>query len=80
MRLVYKFNNYKHNEELFEMCRFSKDLYNQTMYIVKTNLKDDKFLFYNDLDKILKVTPCLGFISMNSRKICLKKRLNSLKI
>ena len=34
MRLVYKFNNYKHNEELFRMCRFSKDLYNQTMYFI----------------------------------------------
>ena len=68
MRLVYKFNNYKHNEELFEMCRFSKDLYNQTMYIVKTNLKDDKFLFYNDLDKILKVTPNLEG-EINYRKL-----------
>ena len=68
MRLVYKFNNYKHNEELFRMCRFSKDLYNQTMYIVKTNLKDDKFLFYNDLDKILKVTPNLEG-EINYRKL-----------
>ena len=68
MRLVYKFNNYKHNEELFEMCRFSKDLYNQTMYIVKTNLKDGKFLFYNDLDKILKVTPNLEG-EINYRKL-----------
>ena len=68
MRLVYKFNNYKHNEELFRMCRFSKDLYNQTMYIVKTNLKDGKFLFYNDLDKILKVTPNLEG-EINYRKL-----------
>ena len=68
MRLVYKFNNYKHNEELFEMCRFSKDLYNQTMYIIKTNLKDGKFLFYNDLDKILKVTPNLEG-EINYRKL-----------
>ena len=63
MKLVYKFNNYKHNEELFKMCRFSKDLYNQTMYIVKTNLKDGKFLFYNDLDKILNK---IGYQSYNS--------------
>ena len=68
MRLIYKFNNYKHNEELFRMCRFSKDLYNQTMYIVKTNLKDGKFLFYNDLDKILKVTPNLEG-EINYRKL-----------
>ena len=68
MKLVYKFNNYKHNEELFKMCRFSKDLYNQTMYIVKTNLKDGKFLFYNDLDKILKVTPNLEG-EINYRKL-----------
>ena len=68
MKLVYKFNNYKHNEELFRMCRFSKDLYNQTIYIVKTNLKDGKFLFYNDLDKILKVTPNLEG-EINYRKL-----------
>ena len=68
MKLVYKFNNYKHNEELFRMCRFSKDLYNQTMYIVKTNLKNGKFLFYNDLDKILKVTPNLEG-EINYRKL-----------
>ena len=38
------------------------------MYIVKTNLKDDKFLFYNDLDKILKVTPNLEG-EINYRKL-----------
>ena len=78
MRLVYKFNNYKHNEELFRMCRFSKDLYNQTMYIVKTNLKDDKFLFYNDLDKILKVTPNLEG-EINYRKLKSKVSQQCLK-
>ena len=79
MRLVYKFNNYKHNEELFRMCRFSKDLYNQTMYIVKTNLKDDKFLFYNDLDKILKVTPNLEG-EINYRKLKSKVSQQCLKL
>ena len=38
------------------------------MYIVKTNLKDGKFLFYNDLDKILKVTPNLEG-EINYRKL-----------
>ena len=79
MRLVYKFNNYKHNEELFEMCRFSKDLYNQTMYIIKTNLKDGKFLFYNDLDKILKVTPNLEG-EINYRKLKSKVSQQCLKL
>ena len=38
------------------------------MYIIKTNLKDGKFLFYNDLDKILKVTPNLEG-EINYRKL-----------
>ena len=58
MRLVYKFNNYQNNEELFRLCRISKDLYNQALYIIKTNLKNEnRFTFYNELDKILKETP-----------------------
>lgn len=59
MRLVYKFNNYKNNEELFKLCKYSKDLYNQALYIIKTNLKENKFLFYNDLNRILSSTPNL---------------------
>ena len=38
MRLAYKFKNYQNNDELLRLCKISKDLYNQALYIVKTNL------------------------------------------
>lgn len=61
MRLVYKFNNYKHNDELFKLCRISKDLYNQALYTCITSFKQEKkqYIGYYDLDKILKDTPNL---------------------
>ena len=59
MRLVYKFKCCEHNEELTHLCKISKNLYNQALYVVKNSLQEGKFLFYNDLDKIMKVTPNL---------------------
>lgn len=57
MRLVYKFNNSEHNDELFRLCRISKDLYNQALYLIKTNLKNEnRFTFYSELEKVLKDT------------------------
>ena len=56
MRLVYKFNIGKNND-LFELCKISKNLYNQALYIVKDELKTNgKWLSYNQLDKRLKET------------------------
>lgn len=86
MRLVYKFNNYQNNDELFRLCRISKDLYNQALYIIKTNLKTkNKFTFYSELDKVLKVTPNLEE-EINYRKLkaqvsqqCLKALDKSVK-
>ena len=69
MRLVYKFNNYQNNDELFRLCRISKDLYNQALHIIKTNLKtENRFTFYDELDKVLKVTPNLEG-EINYRKL-----------
>ncbi|HAH17484.1 MAG TPA: transposase [Eubacterium sp.] len=69
MRLVYKFNNYQNNDELFRLCRISKDLYNQALYVIKTNLKNEnRFTFYSELDKILKDTPNLDG-EINYRKL-----------
>jgi putative transposase len=53
MQLTYKYK-IKNNEEILKLCKISKDLYNQSLYIIKENLKENKFLFYNDLDKIMK--------------------------
>lgn len=56
MRLVYKFN-IKQNDKLYELCKISKNLYNQALYIVKKELKENnKWLNYNDLNKILQNT------------------------
>lgn len=58
MRLVYKFNNYEHNDELLKLCRICKDLYNQALYLIKVNLKSsNRFIFYSELDKTLKDVP-----------------------
>lgn len=55
MRLVYKFITKQHNEEFSRLCEVSKNLYNQALYEIKTALKEEnKFLFYNDLDKLMK--------------------------
>jgi putative transposase len=45
-------------EELLKLCRVSKDLYNQALYVCIQAMKQDepKFLNYYDLDKILKKT------------------------
>lgn len=80
MRLVYKFNNYENNDKLFELCRYSKDLYNQALYIVKTNLRENnKFIFYYDLNTILKVTPNLEN-EINYRKLKAQVSQQCLKV
>ncbi len=56
MRLVYKFN-LKYNDRLYELCKISKNLYNQALYIVKQELNtNNKWLSYYDLNKILQST------------------------
>ena len=61
MRLVYRFNNYINNDKLFNLCRASKDLYNQALYtcITALNSENKKYIGYYDLDKILKNKPNL---------------------
>lgn len=61
MRLVYKFNNYKHNDELLKLCKISKDLYNQALYTCLTAIRQEEkqYIGYYELDKILKNTPNL---------------------
>src|SRR5574344_1308782 len=56
MRLVYKFKyNGKETQRLLELCKISKNLYNQALYVIKKELKENnKFLFYNDLNKLMK--------------------------
>jgi putative transposase len=53
MKLVYCFD-INNDNRLLELFKISKDLYNQSLYEIKTSLKEDKFIFYNELEKIMK--------------------------
>ena len=60
MRLVFKWKNYHHNEQLLALCKVANNLYNQALYLVLNTLEtEQKWLFYNDLNKLLQVTPNL---------------------
>ena len=54
MRLVYRFH-IKENEHLMSLCKVSKNLYNQALYLVKKELKDNnKWVGYSYLNKELQ--------------------------
>lgn len=56
MRLIYKFN-IKQNDRLLGLCKISKNLYNQALYLVKKELKENnKWLNYSYLNKVLQTT------------------------
>jgi len=55
-QLTYKFQ-LKRNNHLDNLCHHSKNLYNQTIYIIKEYFdKTSKFLCYNEFEKIIKKT------------------------
>lgn len=59
MRLVYKFN-IQGNDTLLDLCRTSKDLYNQALYALKNELKtNNKWLSYIQLNNLMQSTPNL---------------------
>ena len=64
MQLVYKFD-INHSDRLCAICRVTNNLYNQALYIIRNELKDnDRWLFYPDLDRIMKnVTNLEGTIN-----------------
>ena len=56
MKLIYSFN-ILYNKEIYNLCKVSKNLYNQALYIVKKELEEsNNWLWYNDLNKIMKTT------------------------
>ena len=89
MRLVYKYiynGNKADTERILHYCEVSKNLYNQALYVVKQSLKENKFLFYNDIEKLMKETKNLeGEINYRlmpkaqSAQQCLKDLDKSLK-
>ena len=54
MRLAYRFDCHQHTERLLELCRISKNLYNQALYEYR-QAKDNegKYLSYYDLNKLM---------------------------
>jgi len=69
MKLVHKFNYRKKNIELDTLCRVSNDIYNQANYTIKQELnKSGKWIRYNELDQIMKVTENLEH-EINYRKL-----------
>lgn len=56
MKLVYKFE-IKEREDIRRLCKISNNLYNQGLYIFRETLSNsNEWLFYKDLDKIMKCT------------------------
>lgn len=56
MRLVYKYSYAgEARESLRRMCEVSKNLYNQALYIIRQELKDnDRFIFYKEIEERMK--------------------------
>ena len=84
MRMVYSFNIEK-DDRLLGLCKVSKNLYNQALYIVKQELKtNNKWLGYYDLDKIMKITPNLEgdinyrLLKSHTSQQCLKILCNNI--
>lgn len=54
MKLVYRFECHQHTERLIELCRISKNLYNQALYeYQKAKENDGRYLSYYDLNKLM---------------------------
>ena len=69
MKLTYCCN-IQHNKEIYNLCKISKNLYNQALYTVKKELDENhKWLSYYDLCKIMPKTSNLdGNINYNMLK------------
>ncbi|MHA1766139.1 MAG: hypothetical protein ACTSVK_07740, partial [Promethearchaeota archaeon] len=57
MKLTYKFNIQKDNQQILDWFKVSKNLYNQANYLVKQNLNSTgEWVRYSDLDVLMKQT------------------------
>lgn len=59
MNLIYSFY-IPQTEHLVNLCKVSNNLYNQALYLFRQTLKNEnKWLWYADMDKLMKNTPNL---------------------
>jgi IS605 OrfB family transposase len=61
------------NKELSKLCHLTKNLYNRGNFLIKEELKKkNKFLFYNDLDRLLKGEQCYRVLPSHTAQHTLK--------
>ncbi len=61
------------DKELSKLCHQTKNLYNRGNFLIKEELKkNNKLLFYNDLDRILKGEQCYKFLPAHTAQLTLK--------
>ncbi len=61
------------NKELSKLCHLTKNLYNRGNFMIKEELKkNNKVLFYNDLDRLLKGEQCYKLLPAHTAQHTLK--------
>jgi IS605 OrfB family transposase len=61
------------NKELSRLCHQTKNLYNRANFLIKEELKkNNKVLFYNDLDRLLKGEQCYKLLPAHTAQHTLK--------
>ncbi len=61
------------NKELSKLCHLTKNLYNRGNFLIKEELKkNNKVLFYNDLDRLLKGEQCYKLLPAHTAQHTLK--------
>ena len=63
----------RYHPSLSKLCHQVKNLYNRANFFIKTSLKkDDKLLYYNDLDILLKQEECYKILPAQTAQHTLK--------
>jgi len=61
------------SKELSKLCHLTKNLYNRGNFLIKEQLKqNNKLLFYNDLDRLLKGEQCYKLLPAHTAQYTLK--------
>jgi len=63
----------RRNKELSKLCHLTKNLYNRANFLIKEELKkNNKLLFYNNLDRLLKDEQCYKLLPAHTAQHTLK--------